>query len=179
MATANVETHPNAITNQGAAPGRAELLARRIEEGANLLAAFAIGISDEEWNTPISESDRRTVGVVVHHVASVYQVEVQLAQAIAHGNSVAEVTWEVVNRMNGEHASAQASVTKDDALALLRKNSQEAADAVRAFTDTELDTAGSFGLSYGAPVTAQFAIEDHALRHSWHHLARIRKAINR
>jgi len=25
----------------------------------------------------------------------------------------------------------------------------------------------------------QFVIEDHALRHSWHHLARIRKALGR
>ncbi len=57
---------------------------------------------------------------------------------------------------------------------LLRRNSREAAAAVRAFTDDELDRAAPFSLSYGAPVTAQFVIEDHALRHSWHHLARIR-----
>jgi hypothetical protein len=29
------------------------------------------------------------------------------------------------------------------------------------------------------PVTAQFVIEDHAVRHSWHHLARIRSAVGR
>jgi hypothetical protein len=50
---------------------------------------------------------------------------------------------------------------------------------VRAFTDDELDRAAPFSLSFGAPVTAQFVIEDHALRHSWHHLARIRKALGR
>jgi hypothetical protein len=43
----------------------------------------------------------------------------------------------------------------------------------------ELDQAASFSLSFGAPVTAQFVIEDHALRHSWHHLARIRKVLGR
>jgi hypothetical protein len=42
-----------------------------------------------------------------------------------------------------------------------------------------LDLAAPFSLSYGAPVTAQFVIEDHALRHSWHHLAHIRKALGR
>jgi len=61
----------------------------------------------------------------------------------------------------------------------LRRNSREAAAGVRAFTDDELDQAAPFSLSYGAPVTAQFVIEDHALRHSWHHLARIRKALRR
>jgi hypothetical protein len=50
---------------------------------------------------------------------------------------------------------------------------------VRGFTDEQLDQAAPFGLSYGAPVTAQFVIEDHAVRHSWHHLARIRTAVGR
>jgi hypothetical protein len=42
-----------------------------------------------------------------------------------------------------------------------------------------LDQAAPFSLSFGAPVTAQFVIEDHALRHSWHHLARIREVLGR
>jgi hypothetical protein len=59
------------------------------------------------------------------------------------------------------------------------RSSRDAANAVRAFTDEELDRAAPFSLSFGAPVTAQFVIEDHALRHSWHHLARIRAALGR
>jgi len=70
-------------------------------------------------------------------------------------------------------------VTKAEALSLLRKNSRDAAEAVRAFTDEQLDNAAPFGLSYDAPVTAQFVVEDHAVRHSWHHLARIRTAVGR
>jgi len=62
-------------------------------------------------------------------------------------------------------------------LDLLRKNSREAAAAVRTLTDAELDRAAPFSLAFGAPVTAQFVLEDHAVRHSWHHLARIRKTI--
>jgi len=42
-----------------------------------------------------------------------------------------------------------------------------------------LDRSAPFSLCFGAPVTAQFVIEDHALRHSWHHLAQIRKALGR
>ena len=79
----------------------------------------------------------------------------------------------------GEHAQEQVGVTKAAAVELLRRNSREAAAAVRAFTDDELDRAAPFSLSYGAPVTARFVIEDHALRHSWHHLARIRTALGR
>ena len=160
---------------------RAELLAGRIEEGAAGLAAFVEGLSDSEWNTVVRESEGRgrTVGVVVHHVASVYPIEVQVAQVIGSGKAITDVTWEVVADMNGNHANENGNVAKAAALQLLAKNSREAAAAVRLFTDEELDTAAPFSLSYGAPVTAQFVIEDHALRHSWHHLAKIKRALGR
>ena len=156
-------------------------LADRIEEGAALLAAFAEGLSDAEWRKPVREGgkDGRSVGVIVHHVASVYPIEIDLARAIASGKAVTEVTWEAVAQLNAKHAQDLTAVTKAATLELLRRNSHEAAGAVRAFTDDELDQAAPFSLSYGAPVTAQFVIEDHALRHSWHHLARIRAALGR
>ena len=160
---------------------RATLLAERIEEGAAGLAAFAETLSEKEWNTPVQESGgrSRTVGVIVHHVANVYPVEIVLARAIATGNAVTDVTWEAVAQMNGKHAEDNAAITKAAALTLLKQNSREAAEAVRGFSEEELDTAAPFSLSFGAPVTAQFVIEDHALRHSWHHLARIRKTLGR
>jgi len=156
---------------------RAEALAARVEKGAAELAKFAEGLSDNEWRTAVR--DGRPVGVCVHHVASVYPIEIQLAQTIAAGKSVTDVPWEAVAEMNAKHAADFANVSKEDALDLLRRNSQDAATAVRSFTDEELDTAAPFSLSFGAPVTAQFVLEDHAVRHSWHHLARIRSALGK
>jgi len=158
---------------------RAQLLADRIEEGAAELASFAESLTETEWKQPVSGTDKRPIGVIVHHVAAVYPIEIDLARAIASGEAVTQVTWEVVAELNANHAQEQAGVTKAAALELLRKNSREAAELVRAFTDDELDQSAPFSLSYGAPMTAQFVIEDHALRHSWHHLARIRKAVGR
>ncbi|MBA3765863.1 MAG: DinB family protein [Acidobacteria bacterium] len=163
----------------GSVSHRAEALADRIEEGAARLAAFAEGLSEAEWRTRVSTTDGRSVGVIVHHVASVYPIEIDVARTIAGGHAVTDVTWEVIAQMNARHAQDQAGVTKAAALDLLRRNSLEAASAVRAFTDDELDQAAPFSLSFAAPVTAQFVIEDHALRHSWHHLARIRTALGR
>jgi hypothetical protein len=165
--------------NGGSMGRRAESLANRIEEGAAGLAAFAEGVSDAEWRMPMSAKDQRTVGVIVHHVASMYPIEVGLARAVAGGKAAPEVTWELVAEINAKHAQEQAGVTKVEALELLRRNSEEAAAAVRTFSDEELDAAAPVGLSFGAPVTAQFIIEDHALRHSWHHLAGIRRALGR
>jgi hypothetical protein len=160
---------------------RADSLADRIEEGANGLATFAEGLSDAEWRAPMAAGgkDRRPVGVVVYHVALVYPIEVDIARAVAGGNAVTDVTWEVVADMNAKHASEHAGITKAAALALLRKNSAAAAAAVRTFTDDELDQVAPFSLSFAAPVTAQFVLEDHAVRHSWHHLAGIRKTLGR
>jgi hypothetical protein len=143
------------------------------------LAAFAEGLSDAEWGTSASPTDPRTVGQIVNHVALVYPIEVDLARAIASGNAVTDVTWQVVAELNAGHAREHAKVMKAGALELLRKNSRQAAETVRAFSDEELDRAAPFSLSFGAPVTAQFVIEDHAVRHSWHHLARIRTALAR
>jgi hypothetical protein len=158
---------------------RAESLATRIEEGSDRLAAFAEGLSDAEWRTPVSLTDRRSVGVVVHHVASMYPIEIDLARAVASGRSVTDVTWEVVAQVNAKHAQDFALVSKSVALDLLQENSRKAAATVRGFTDQELDNTALFSLSFGAPMTTQFVIEDHAMRHSWHHLAAIRKALGR
>jgi 2-polyprenyl-3-methyl-5-hydroxy-6-metoxy-1,4-benzoquinol methylase len=179
----NLDTPQTAVTHKtgGFMNRRAESLADRIEEGAAALAAFAEELSEAEWHAPMpgNERDRRSVGVIVHHVASVYPIEIDLARAIASGKAVTDVTWEVVAELNAKHAHDQAEITKSAALELLRRNSREAAAAVRTFTDDELDRAAPFSLSFGAPVTAQFVIEDHALRHSWHHLSRIRTALGR
>jgi len=158
---------------------RAEMLADRIEEGAARLADFASRLTEKEWSTPVTEGGKsgRSIGVIVNHVASVYPIEVDLARAIANGKSVIDVTWEVVSKLNAGHAAEHANVSKAETLALLKSNSQKAAEVVREFTDDELDRAAPFSLSFGAPVTAQFVLEDHAVRHSWHHLARIRKTV--
>ena len=97
---------------------RAELLASRIEEGAAGLAAFAEGLSETEWRKPISANgrDRRSVGVIVHHVASVYPIEIDLARAVASGKAVTEVTWEAVAELNAKHSREQAEIAKGAAI---------------------------------------------------------------
>lgn len=163
-----------------ASPGgqRANALADRLEQGVRALATLAGGLTDAEWKTPIPR-DGRTVGVVVHHVATMYPVEIQLAQTLAAGQPVSGVTWDTVHEMNAAHAREHRAVTKEAALALLARNSASAAAAIRAFSDAELDRAAPVSLNADAPLTCQFILEDHAVRHAYHHLARIRAALRR
>lgn len=151
-------------------------LARRLELGALALEAFASSLTEFEWQSRVP-GDGRKIGVVVHHVATVYPIEIQLAQTLAKGQPIEGVTGDFVNRMNAAHAKEFEAVSKEDTLELLRKNSAAAASAIRALTDDELDQAAPVSLNANAPLTCQFIVEDHAVRHSYHHLARIRVAL--
>lgn len=152
---------------------RADALAERLERGARALAELASALSDTQWTTPIPH-DGRTVGVVVHHVASVYPVEIQLAQTVAGGMPITGVVPADIDTMNAQHAKEHATTTRAEAIALLRKNAAVAAAAIRALSDAELDRAAPASLYGDAPLTSQFILEDHAVRHSYHHIAKIR-----
>ena len=79
--------------------------------------------------------------------------------------------------MNARHATENSAVTKEEALDLLRRNSAAAAAAIRALSDEQLGEAAPVSLYADAPLTCQFVLEDHAVRHSYHHLARLRRAL--
>src|SRR5919197_3131319 len=101
---------------------RTEALAQRLEQGARALAAFASALTDAEWQARVPK-DGRKIGVVVHHVATMYPLEIQLAQALAAGKPVEGVTWDDVHKLNAAHAKEYDAVTKEAALDLLRRNS--------------------------------------------------------
>ena len=157
---------------------RTNALADRLEQGARALATFASKLTEAEWQTRVPP-DVRKIGVIVHHVASVYPVEIQLAQTLARGKPVTGVTMDVVNEMNAAHAKDHDAVTQEAALDLLGRNSAAAAAAIRALRDEELDQSALVSLYSDAPLTCQFMLEDHAVRHSYHHLAHIREALKR
>ncbi|HZM91903.1 MAG TPA: DinB family protein [Vicinamibacterales bacterium] len=157
---------------------RAQALADRLIQGGDALAAFASGLSDAEWQTRL-QKDGRKIGVVVHHVASVYPVEMELARAVASGHPVTGLTPADIDQMNARHAVEHDNATREATLNLLRRNSADAAAAIRTLSDDELDRAVLVSLYSYAPLTCQFVLEDHAVRHSYHHLARIRATLGR
>ena len=157
---------------------RANALADRLERGVSALSTFANQLTTAEWETPVAK-DGRSVGVVVHHVASVFPTEIHLAQILADGKRVTGVTVADIHAMNAAHANDHADVTKEDALKLLEQNGAAAAAAIRAMSDEQLDRAAPASLYEDAPITTQFMLEDHAVRHSYHHLMLLRQALGR
>jgi hypothetical protein len=157
---------------------RANVLAERLERGVSALATFASELTTAEWASPVPK-DGRSVGVVVHHVASVLPTEIHLAQLLASGNPVTGVTMTDIHAANGAHARDNADVTKEEALRLLKRNAAATAVVIRTLTDEQLDRAAPVSLYENAPLTTQFMLEDHAVRHSYHHLTLLRVALGR
>ena len=154
---------------------RTNALANSLEEGARALASFASTLTEEQWQARVPK-DGRKVGVIVHHVATVYPLEITFAQSVANGNP-AGITGGDVNEINAGHARENDEVTKEETLRLLVANSAAAAAAIRSLTDAALDRVAPVPLYGNVPLTCQFILEDHAVRHSYHHLARIRAAL--
>ena len=156
---------------------RTEALAQRLEQGARALETLAATLTDAEWQTRLPH-DGRKVGVVVHHVATMYPLEMQLAQVLAGGQPIEGVTPEVVADINARHAKEFDGVTKEAAIDLLRRNSAAAAAGIRALNDDQIEKAATVSYYGDAPVTCQFWLEDHPVRHSYHHLAGIQRALS-
>ena len=157
---------------------RATALADRLERGVSALSTFATQLTTAEWATRVPK-DGRTVGVVIHHVASVLPTEIHLAQILASGKPVTGVTTADIHAMNAAHANDNVDVTKEEALRLLERNGAAAAAVVRTMSDEQLDRAAPASLYEDAPITTQFMLEDHAVRHSYHHLMLLRQALGR
>jgi hypothetical protein len=160
------------ISIKGLGTTRADALAHRLEQGAQALAALARPLTDAQWHIRLP-GDGRTIGVIVHHVASVYLLAIQLARQLASGQPITGVTMADVDAMNAKHAAEYGAVTKAEALALLARNSAAAAAAIQALSDEDLAHAAAISLYADAPLTCQFLLEYHAVRHSYHHYALI------
>src|SRR3954462_4439518 len=96
---------------------RADQLATRLEQGAAALATFASGFTDIDWGTRMPH-DGRSIGVIVHHVASQYVIEMQLAGMVAEGKPIEGITSETVDQINATHAAEFSGVSKNASLDL-------------------------------------------------------------
>jgi hypothetical protein len=129
---------------------RAEALAERIAQGHHELIALLESLPEAAWHAHCPNEDR-TVGVIVHHVASVLPTELDLVKALASGQPIAGVTAEVVDQMNARHAQENADCDRQETLELLRRNSSKVVSAIRELSDEELDRAAPVSLHWDDP----------------------------
>lgn len=157
-----------------------EQLARRWEAATETLWQIVEPCTESQWQT-LCLPEERTVGVMVHHVASAALFVVGWAQQIGRGESLPPVTMEMVHAGNAAHAQEYAYCTKAETLQLLRQNSVEVSAVIRSLSDEQLARTAPMALFGGQPFSAQTVIEMvlighiHGYPHS--HLPNIRTAL--
>jgi len=92
-----------------------------IEAARDRLIAFASACSEAQWRAAPLDGDPRPVAVVVDHVADSYEYLAGFIRQILAGQA-AEVTGELVDDLNAEHAAAAAAVSQADAAEHLRRS---------------------------------------------------------
>jgi uncharacterized damage-inducible protein DinB len=153
---------------------RAQALAEQFEQANHEAIATVEGCSDEQWRRHV-ESENRSVGVVMHHVAIAHPVIAGWVTAAAHGRDVGvERGW--FDQVNAQHAREQAQCTKAETLALLRRNGEAAARVVRALDDSQLDSSATI-ITGRPPLTAQQVTERILIGHVRGHLSTTQTAI--
>ena len=114
---------------------------------------------------------RPHVGVIVHHVASVYPIEIQLAQTVADGKPVTGVTMDDIDAMNAAHAAENARGHERGGARSAPPQQRSRRRGHPRAQRRAARQAAPVSLYADAPLTCQFVLEDHAVRHSYHHLA--------
>jgi hypothetical protein len=121
------------------------------------------------------ESENRSVGVVLHHVAIAHPVIAEWVTAAARGKDVGvDRGW--FDQLNVQHAREQANCTKAETRDLLRRNGAAAARVVRALDDAQLDSSATI-ITGRPPLSAQQVTERILIGHVRGHLATIQTAI--
>jgi DinB superfamily len=92
-----------------------------IEAARDRLIAFASGCSEAEWRAAPLDGDPRPVAVVVDHVADSYEYLAGFIRQLVAGQAV-DVTGELVDDLNAEHATQAAAVSQADAAEHLRSS---------------------------------------------------------
>ena len=135
---------------------RAEALAKQFEAKAQEATGVFERLSETDWKKTTS-AEKWPVCVVAHHIAMAHETIAGLAKTIASGQSVPNLTMDMLHAMNAKHAQEYANCGKSETLALHKKNAAAAAAIVRGLGDAELDRSGTVLTGMPAMSAAQLA----------------------
>src|SRR5450759_866536 len=117
---------------------RSEALAKRFEQVNGELIELVESLSADEWRATCT-GETWSVGVTAHHIAYDQAHIVEWFETIASGRSMPPPAPGGLDASTARHAVEYASCTKEETLALLRRDGKAAARAVRELTDEQLD----------------------------------------
>jgi hypothetical protein len=155
---------------------RSQALADKFEAAHNDLVSTIESIPDDKWQLTC-QNDERPVGVVAHHVGVSYTTTFESVRMAGTGQPVPPMSWEMLNAMNAEHAVENASCTKEDALAVIRKNGSHVRSEMANLDDAMLDRDVHFPLFGPDPVTVERMLDMLVIGHIGMHLPHIKATV--
>lgn len=147
---------------------RTKELVARFTGFNNEFIAFVDNCSDEDWRK-VCSGEGWTVGVVAHHVAAGHFGAIDFVRMIVAGEAIPEITMETIDQMNAQHAKEHANCTREEVLALLRKNGSAFAGYLEGLSEADLGRTGYLA-AIGGDVSAQQLIEMVILQSGGEHL---------
>jgi len=154
---------------------KSEALAQQFEAKSRDALATLEKLSEADW-TKVTEAEKWSVGVTAHHLASVLEPISAMIRAVAAGQSPGDLSLEMLDGMNAQHAKDFAGCTRAETIELHRRVSVTAAGTIRGLSDAELATGGAV-LKGMPPMTAEQLIARGLLAHIDEHYGSIRKTV--
>ncbi len=152
-------------------------LVKQFSEAVDEFARFVEQCPDGQWKAKCG-AEGWTVAQTAQHVSGQFTLEMEYITAAANGAGYPAYTWDEVNAKNDGRAAANASATKDEVLAELRKGASWVSEYVGGLSDDQLTQTRPLPLAGGAEVNVQTLIEGGVLiDHVRGHLASMRAAV--
>jgi len=136
---------------------RAGELAAKLEVFRSDIVTFVENCSDDDWGKTCS-AEGWSVGVVARHLGASHLGVLDLAKMIVAGKALPELTTEIIDQLNAQHAEKHAGCTRDEVLGILGAKVPEFVQYVAGLSDEDLDRAGYLAL-LGSDVSIEKLIE--------------------
>ncbi|MGD2097536.1 MAG: DinB family protein [Desulfobacterales bacterium] len=153
---------------------RAKELSGRFMNFNQKLIAFVEKCSDENWGK-VCSGENWPVSVVARHIAAGHYSAIGLAQLIVEGKQLPELTSEIIDQGNAQHAKKHSNCTKDEVLGILREKGSSAAEYIAGLDDADLDRTSNLPLA-GGNISAQQCIENIIINSGTEHLINMKSA---
>ncbi len=155
---------------------RAQALADKFGDAHSDVVKTVEGMSDDQWRA-VCAGEERTAGVVAHHVASSYDTTFGIAHLGAFGEPMPQLSWDAVHGINAQHASGNASCTKEETLAILKDRGPAVKSAIAQLSDEQLDKTLVLPLFGPDEMTVEQLIEAFVIGHIGMHLPSIQETV--
>ena len=154
---------------------RSEELAKQFEATSREAIATLEKLGDADWSK-VTAAEKWPVGVTAHHMASVLEPICAMIRAVTSGQAPGNLSMEMIDEMNAQHARDFAGCTRAETIELHRKGTTAAAATIRGLSDAELARSGMVFKSM-PPMTAEQLILAGLLGHIGEHYGSIRKTV--